>query len=76
MARWNTIARGAALAAAASLALAACASESDPETSPTDGGGGGTGASGDALKIGSLLPLTGSLAFLGPPEVAGVDLAV
>ncbi|MFN3865702.1 MAG: ABC transporter substrate-binding protein, partial [Demequina sp.] len=37
---------------------------------------GGTGASGDALKIGSLLPLTGSLAFLGPPEVAGVDLAV
>ncbi|MFW7415034.1 ABC transporter substrate-binding protein [Demequina sp. SO4-18] len=74
MARWNTIARGAAFAAAASLALAACASESDPETSATDGGGGSEG-SGEALKIGSLLPLTGSLAFLGPPEVAGVDLA-
>jgi hypothetical protein len=29
-----------------------------------------------ALKIGMLLPLTGSLAFLGPPEVAGVTLAV
>jgi len=28
------------------------------------------------LKIGTLLPLTGSLAFLGPPEVAGVQLAV
>ena len=28
------------------------------------------------LKIGSLLPLTGELAFLGPPEVAGVGLAV
>ncbi|MCW2532450.1 MAG: ABC-type branched-chain amino acid transport system, Extracellular ligand-binding receptor [Blastococcus sp.] len=28
------------------------------------------------LKIGMLLPLTGSLAFLGPPEVAGVTLAV
>lgn len=73
MARWNTIARGAAFAAAASLALAACSSESDPETSSTDGGG--SEASGDALTIGSLLPLTGSLAFLGPPEVAGVDLA-
>lgn len=28
------------------------------------------------LKIGTLLPETGSLAFLGPPEVAGVQLAV
>jgi ABC-type branched-subunit amino acid transport system substrate-binding protein len=27
------------------------------------------------LKIGTLLPETGSLAFLGPPEFAGVDLA-
>lgn len=28
------------------------------------------------LVIGTLLPETGSLAFLGPPEFAGVDLAV
>ncbi len=28
------------------------------------------------LKIGSILPQTGTLAFLGPPEIAGVDLAV
>jgi branched-chain amino acid transport system substrate-binding protein len=28
------------------------------------------------MKIGSILPITGSLAFLGPPEIAGVDLAV
>jgi len=28
------------------------------------------------LTIGTLLPETGSLAFLGPPEVAGVELAV
>ncbi len=34
------------------------------------------GATGDPLIIGTLLPLTGSLAFLGPPEVAGVQLAV
>jgi branched-chain amino acid transport system substrate-binding protein len=29
-----------------------------------------------SLKIGSILPNTGTLAFLGPPEIAGVDLAV
>lgn len=28
------------------------------------------------LKIGTLLPQTGALAFLGPPEIAGVNLAV
>ena len=46
------------------LALSACSSSSEPteDASP--------------LKIGSLLPETGSLAFLGPPEFAGVDLAV
>ena len=39
-------------------------------------GGGSTGGGNGPLKIGSLLPETGSLAFLGPPEFAGVDLAV
>ena len=28
------------------------------------------------LKIGTLLPETGNLAFLGPPEIAGVQLAI
>lgn len=28
------------------------------------------------LKIGTLLPTTGALAFLGPPEIAGTNLAV
>lgn len=28
------------------------------------------------LKLGTLLPQTGALAFLGPPEIAGVNLAV
>ena len=60
MARWNTIARGAAIGAVASLALAGCS----------------TGDSSDGLHIGTVLPLTGSLSFLGPPEIAGVDLAV
>jgi ABC-type branched-subunit amino acid transport system substrate-binding protein len=35
------------------------------------------GATSDQpLRIGTLLPLTGSLAFLGPPEVAGAKLAI
>ncbi len=36
----------------------------------------GTRAGNGTLKIGTLLPVTGSLAFLGPPEIAGVKLAV
>ena len=37
----------------------------------------GTVAQGDGtLNIGTLLPQTGSLAFLGPPEFAGVGLAI
>lgn len=77
MARWNTIARGAAFAAAASLVLAACSTD-DGETEPDDTatGGAAPGGSADPLLIGSLLPLTGALAYLGPPEVAGVDLAI
>jgi branched-chain amino acid transport system substrate-binding protein len=64
-------ARGAKfLAAGAAIALMATAC----------GGGADTPeASGDsdaALKIGSLLPTTGALAFLGPPEIAGVNLAI
>ena len=33
-------------------------------------------ASTAALKVGTLLPATGSLAFLGPPMEAGVELAI
>ena len=35
-----------------------------------------TGASDGILQIGGLLPQTGNLAFLGPPEEAGVALAI
>lgn len=82
MARWNTIARGVALGAAATLALAACASESgngdggNGADNTVDAGENTGGGSTEPLKMGTILPLTGSLAFLGPPEVAGVDLAV
>jgi branched-chain amino acid transport system substrate-binding protein len=32
--------------------------------------------SADSFRVGGILPLTGSLAYLGPPEIAGVGLAV
>jgi ABC-type branched-subunit amino acid transport system substrate-binding protein len=33
-------------------------------------------AGNDVLTIGTLLPETGNLAFLGPPEIAGVQMAI
>jgi branched-chain amino acid transport system substrate-binding protein len=51
--------------AAAALVLSGCAAET------------GETAVGDlTLKIGTALPQTGSLAYLGPPEEAGVALAI
>jgi branched-chain amino acid transport system substrate-binding protein len=52
--------------AAAALVLSGCAA--------TNNGGSADGEL--VLKIGTALPLTGTLAFLGPPEEAGVALAV
>lgn len=69
--------RAAALAGAAALALAGCSSSgsgSDDATETASSGGDSTAAA--PLKVGSILPQTGSLAFLGPPEIAGVNLAV
>jgi len=56
-----------------SLALAACGGGSDDAADTTASPGA---QSADALTIGTLLPQTGNLAFLGPPEFAGVELAV
>jgi len=61
--------------AVASLVFAGCSKSASEETAEPAAEAAvekGTGP----LKIGSLLPETGSLAFLGPPEFAGVDLAV
>ncbi len=72
--------RMAAVLATASLVLTACGGDSEtPATggeSPTDGETGAAMKGDGTLKIGTLLPETGDLAFLGPPEFAGVDLAV
>jgi branched-chain amino acid transport system substrate-binding protein len=47
------------------------------EPEPTDAGPTAAVNTGDGtLAVGSVLPQTGSLAFLGPPEFAGVGLAV
>lgn len=83
---------GKALAGTAvlTLSLAACGGGSSDEPS-ADGSDSGSDSSSetftndecesgatsaDTLKISGILPLTGNLAFLGPPEVAGVGLAV
>lgn len=56
------------LGAAALLVATAC------------GGGGGSGGGGekktDALKIGYVLPETGDLAYLGPPQIDAVKYAI
>lgn len=66
--------RRAALLAASTagiVLLAACSSGGGDDS---DSGGGD--AADDTLVVGTILPQTGNLAFLGPPEFAGVDLAV
>jgi ABC-type branched-subunit amino acid transport system substrate-binding protein len=68
--------RAAAAIAAATLVLAACGSESSSEDD-SKGDSGAPAAKGDGtLTLGTLLPQTGDLAFLGPPEFAGVQYAV
>lgn len=69
----------AAVLAVGALGIAACGDDEESETAST--GTTSTAAAetskGDGqLVVGTLLPSTGDLAFLGPPEFAGVDLAV
>ena len=65
----KTVIGGIAAIGAAALVLSGCA-QAEPETTP------GGEERNLTLKIGTLLPQTGGLAFLGPPEEAGVALAV
>lgn len=77
MKRSTTTIRLAAVAAASALVLAACGSGSDSDGGSDEATDAPAASKGDGtLTIGSLLPQTGSLAFLGPPEFAGVDLAI
>jgi branched-chain amino acid transport system substrate-binding protein len=71
-AKFGRGARFLALGMGIALAASACGG-----TSSSPGTSSAAASAGEApLKIGSLLPATGSLSFLGPPEVAGVNLAI
>src|SRR6478609_6110021 len=72
MKRSTTTLRLAALASASAIVLAACGGGDDSNDDSSKDVAKGDGE----FVVGSLLPQTGSLAFLGPPEFAGVDLAV
>lgn len=76
MIRPNPIWRSVAILGIAGLVLTACGDDGDTAT-PKSSDSSKPVAKGDGeLVIGTLLPQTGSLAFLGPPEFAGVDLAI
>ena len=66
---------GIALASASALVLAGCAGSPTAPSSPSSSGPA-VEREDLTLKLGTVLPQTGSLAFLGPPEEAGVLLAV
>src|SRR5690625_1289844 len=72
MTRITRVGRSLAVLGAASLVLAACGGDDGDDAEGASGGE----ESSEPLKIGTLLPETGNLAFLGPPEFAGVDLAI
>ncbi|KQY64028.1 amino acid ABC transporter substrate-binding protein [Nocardioides sp. Root140] len=78
MKRPTQFARLAVLALVGSLALAGCGSDDsgDDKTASDDKSSTGAKKGDGTLTIGTLLPQTGDLAFLGPPEFAGVQLAV
>lgn len=64
--RAGSILGGIAVVGVSAVFLAGCAGDS--------GGSGTTGETLD-LKVGTALPVTGNLAFLGPPEIAGTEYA-
>jgi ABC-type branched-subunit amino acid transport system substrate-binding protein len=83
MIRPNRALRAAVVLATASLALTACGNSSDSNSSAGSNASSSPSESASApakgdgtLTIGTLLPQTGDLAFLGPPEFAGVQTAI
>lgn len=81
MIRIAPLGRALAVAAAASLALTACGGGQDTATpgasaAPASSDAAAAAKGDGTLTIGTLLPQTGDLAYLGPPEFAGVDLAI
>ncbi|MBG6055586.1 branched-chain amino acid transport system substrate-binding protein [Salinibacterium sp. CAN_S4] len=61
---------GIAIVGVSAIVLSGCAA-------PAEEGGSSSGPAQDlSLKLGTALPVTGNLAFLGPPEIAGGEYAV
>lgn len=69
---------GIAAVGVSALVLAGCASGGGdtPESSAPSTGGGAVSEADGTFSVGTILPATGNLAFLGPPEVAAVKLAI
>jgi branched-chain amino acid transport system substrate-binding protein len=67
---------GFTMLAAGSLALAGCSSDAAPSDDPSSEAPAPVAESDGVLRIGTILPETGTLAFLGPPEIAGVQAAI
>jgi len=85
MIRPSRVARAAAVFAATALMLSACGSDNNASTTPKTTPDKTTASetpttppstSSAPLIFGELLPQTGDLAFLGPPEFAGVNTAI
>ncbi|RZS56517.1 amino acid/amide ABC transporter substrate-binding protein (HAAT family) [Microcella putealis] len=74
--RFRTVLGGAGLLAASALVLAGCAAEAGEPATDDNTSAPTTPGEDLALKVGTILPQSGALAFLGPPEEAGVNLAV
>jgi branched-chain amino acid transport system substrate-binding protein len=76
MKRPTTIARLGAVALIGAIALAGCGSDDNGDSGSKDSTTNSSAKGDGTLTVGTLLPQTGDLAYLGPPEFAGVDLAV
>jgi len=86
MLRSTRLAQLGVVAAAATLVLSSCGGDDNSSSGGTDTSGTETSSTpetsapaptGDGkLVVGALLPQTGSLAYLGPPQFAGVELAI
>lgn len=78
MSVFSKLGSGVAIFAASALVLSGCAASDDapaPAPEPTETGETSMPAETIQLTVGTALPVTGNLAFLGPPEEAGVMLA-
>ena len=62
--------------AAALMVLSACGGGGDGGGGGGDDAGGGGGGSSEPLQLGYVLPETGQLAFLGPPQIQATKYAI